>query len=109
MRQQLESMMDSYQTIVSEQRQTTYFVVGDLESLSASALYSGKISGSSSGGASWVRSTDYVKSIPQGKLHVHAPEGIVTGANLNGEPISNYEAAMLDLQRGKVHKNTGNF
>jgi len=44
MRQQLESMMDSYQPMVSEQRQATYFVVGDLESLSASVLYTGKIS-----------------------------------------------------------------
>jgi hypothetical protein len=44
MRQQLESMMDSYQPMVSEQRQATYFVVGDLESLSASALYTPKIS-----------------------------------------------------------------
>ena len=43
MRQQLESMMDSYQPMVSEQRQQTYFVVGDLESLSASALYTGKL------------------------------------------------------------------
>ncbi len=44
MRQQLENMMDSYQPMVSEQRQQTYFVVGDLESLSASALYTPKIS-----------------------------------------------------------------
>lgn len=43
MRQQLESMMDSYQPRFSEQRQQTYFVVGDLESLSASALYTPKI------------------------------------------------------------------
>jgi len=42
MRQQLESMMDSYQPTVSEQRQQTYFVVGDLENLSASALYTPK-------------------------------------------------------------------
>lgn len=55
------------------------------------------------------KSTDYVKTIPQGSLHVHAPNGIVTGANLNGKPISNYEASMLDLQRGTVHKNTGKF
>jgi len=41
MRQQLENMMDSYQPRFSEQRQTSYFVVGELESLSASALYSG--------------------------------------------------------------------
>ncbi len=38
---QLENMMDMYQPRVSEARQQTYFVVGDLESLSASALYSG--------------------------------------------------------------------
>jgi len=43
MRQQLENMMDSYQPRISEHRQLTYFVVGDLESLSASALYSRKI------------------------------------------------------------------
>ena len=44
MRQQLESMMDSYRPMVSDQRQqTTYFVVGDLENLSASALYTPKI------------------------------------------------------------------
>jgi len=43
MRQQLESMMDSYQPMVSEQRQATYFVVGDLESLSATALYTGDL------------------------------------------------------------------
>jgi len=42
MRQQLESMMDSYQPMVSEQRQATYFVVGDLESLGVSALYTPK-------------------------------------------------------------------
>ena len=54
-------------------------------------------------------STDYVKSIPQGLLKVHAPNGVVTGAKLNGQPISNYEASMLDLQSGIVHKNTGKF
>ena len=37
---QLENMMGMYQPRVSEARQQTYFVVGDLESLSASALYS---------------------------------------------------------------------
>lgn len=36
---QLENMMEMYQPRVSEQRQQTYFVVGDLESLSAGALY----------------------------------------------------------------------
>ena len=56
------------------------------------------------------RSIDYVKNITQGQLHVHAPKGIVTGANLNGKHISNYEAAMLDIQTEfKVHKDTGKF
>ena len=54
-------------------------------------------------------STDYVKFIPEGKLSVHAPKGIVTGAKLNNKPISNYEAAMLDLKEGVVVKNTGRF
>ncbi len=36
----LENMMEIYPSRVSEERQQTYFVVGDLESLSASALYS---------------------------------------------------------------------
>lgn len=54
-------------------------------------------------------STDYVKTIPQGTLKVHAPNGVVTGAKLNDTPISNYEAAMLDLQRGIVRKDTGQF
>jgi len=54
-------------------------------------------------------STDYVKTIPQGTLKVHAPNGIVTGAKLNNTRISNYEASMLDLQNGKIRKNTGNF
>lgn len=46
MRQQLESAIDSYQPRVSEPRQIPYFVVGDLESLSASALYTPKIGSS---------------------------------------------------------------
>jgi hypothetical protein len=60
-------------------------------------------------GESRGKSTDYVKSIPQGTLKVHAPNGIVTGAKLNNQPISNYEASILDLQGGRVHKNTGKF
>jgi len=38
---QLENMMEMHQPRVSEQKQQAYFVVGDLESLSASALYRG--------------------------------------------------------------------
>lgn len=32
-------------------------------------------------------STDYVKSIPQGILKVHAPNGVVTGAKFNEQPM----------------------
>ncbi len=60
-------------------------------------------------GQSQGRSTDYVKTVPQGTLKVHAPNGVVTGAKLDDKPISNYEAAMLDLQEGTVHKDTGKF
>jgi hypothetical protein len=95
-----------------EDREVGTYRANNLEQMSATALYTGD-SGSSGEGASWVRSTDYVKSIPQGELHVHAPKGFVTGANLqkDGEKthLSNYEAAILDLQIGKVHKDTGNF
>lgn len=56
------------------------------------------------------KSTDYVKTLEDGGiLKVHAPNGIVTGAKLNDTPISNYEAAMLDTQRGETHKDTGRF
>jgi len=61
-------------------------------------------------GVSKGKSTDYVKIIDGiGSLHVHAPNGVVTGANLDGNPISNYEAAMLDVLPGEVKKNTNNF
>ena len=70
MRQQLESMMDSYQPMVSEQRQqTTYFVVGDLESLSASALYTPKIN--------LTRNTAYIPLTSDGKIGVtHHEKGL---------------------------------
>lgn len=45
MRQQLENLIDLYKPMVSEQRQRTYFVVSDLEFLSATALYTGKFLG----------------------------------------------------------------
>ncbi len=53
MRQQLENMAGMHQPRVSEQRQQTYFVVGDLESLSASALYDE------------IKKGDYIKSNDQ--------------------------------------------
>ena len=43
MRQQLENMTEMNLPRVFEPGQLTYFVVGDLESLSASALYTGEI------------------------------------------------------------------
>ena len=39
---QLEQTLEKYQPLISQKRQTTYLVVGDLENLSASALYSEK-------------------------------------------------------------------
>ena len=51
---------------------------------------------------------NYVKQFPKGdKLSVHAPNGYITGAKYNDKPISNYEAAMHDLRKGVVKKNTG--
>ena len=97
----------------AQERQTTYFVVEDLENLSASVLYSGdsekytdKYGGNISWGQSFGKSTDYIKKTELGELHVHAPKGFVTGSNLNGKPISNYEASIIDLLPGKVIKDT---
>jgi hypothetical protein len=48
----------------------------------------------------------YVKDTSAGQLHVHSPMGFVTGAKLNGERISNYDAAMIDILSGKVSGDT---
>ncbi|AQQ71414.1 hypothetical protein SMSP2_01788 [Limihaloglobus sulfuriphilus] len=72
-------------------------------------LHHDKFGNGISQGQGMGRSTDYIKDFSNGSLHVHAPNGIVTGANFNGQPISNYEAAILDLGMGKVRKDTGNF
>ncbi len=89
----------------------------DLEQCSATVLYTGfgggGYGGSSFGGAgsyadfagnSWGRNFKadlYIKETPFGQMHVHCTkEGLITGANLNGEPINNYQAAMLDLFQG---------
>ncbi len=51
----LEQTLEMYQPSVAQERQQTYFVVGDLESLSASALYTPKIGGvGSSGYFTWM-------------------------------------------------------
>ncbi len=96
-----------------------------LEFLSASPLYgiSGPLGGGSGplwgaglhrdfGGNSWGRSFDadlYIKKLPPlGDLHVHCTgDGVVTGANLNGLPLTNYEAAMLDILEGISKKKEG--
>ena len=86
---------------VSEQRQQTYFVVGDLEFLSASAFYTGEPCG-----AGMLR----IKTFSCGSsLHIHEDEeGKITGANIRGKkdkkgtPLSNYEAMMLDILNGKT-------
>lgn len=116
----------------SERKSVTYFTTRDLEGLSSSALYTGDLPPMGpgnhgvptrksqkvseewdlpmyGGGPQWTKSTDYVKDTEAGQLHVHAPNGMVTGAKIDGRPISNYEAAMLDLLPGKVHKDTGKF
>lgn len=45
----------------------------------------------------------YFREIPSlnEQLHVHVRKGKVTGANIKGRPLTNYEAAMLDL-RGEL-------
>jgi len=90
MRQQLENMMDSYQPRISEHRQLTYFVVGDLESLSASALYSNE------------KIVD-LKSLNL-QMHFHEDkDGNITNAKFKDynqntlRSLTNYEAAMGDL------------
>jgi len=91
MRQQLESMMDPYQPMVSEQRQTTYFVVGDLESLSASALYTPKLT---------IRPLG-----PNSQLHIHeGPGGTVHIKTRDNQyqNLSSYQAAMMDLLLDKA-------
>ena len=110
---QLEQRLEMYKPV---QRQQVYFVAGDLERLSAGALYTGdserhveSYGGNLSWGQSFGRSTDYIKQTEIGELHVHSPKGFVTGANLDGNPISNYEASMIDLLPGKVIKDTGKW
>ncbi|MEO9476830.1 MAG: hypothetical protein ABJG41_14905 [Cyclobacteriaceae bacterium] len=47
----------------------------------------------------------YIKQLDSGStLSVHAPNGIVTGAKLNGTPISNTQAALFDSLPGTIKK-----
>ena len=86
----LEQTLEMYQPAVSQERQQTYFVIGDLESLSASALYTGKMT---------------IRPLGQTQIHIH--EGAGGSANIKYQdgtrtPISSYEAALLDLQLDKA-------
>lgn len=92
---QLEEMFGYQTRVAQEERQQTYFVVGDLENLSASALY--------------MADKLYIKDFRDGSsLHIHEVDGKITGANIRGkgevkgERISNYQAMMLDILPGKV-------
>ena len=63
-------------------------------------------------GSSWSKSfepTDLViKPTPLGTLHIHCTGyGLLTGANLDGDPVSNYDAAMLALFPSKDKKKNG--
>ncbi|MEM4330770.1 MAG: hypothetical protein QW273_02055 [Candidatus Pacearchaeota archaeon] len=101
MRQKLEQVL--YEVPRVQERERVYRVI-DLDYLSASVLYSDKLHKDFSE-SSWGKSfeTDlYIKKTDLGDLHVHCTkEGLITGANLNGRPISNYEAALIDLLPGK--------
>ncbi len=114
----LEQRLEMYQPMQMQrvqERERVYTIV-NLESLSASALYMGdngrhveSYGGNLSWGQSFGRSTDYIKQTEIGELHVHSPKGFVTGVNLDGNPISNYEASMIYLLPGKIIKDTGKW
>lgn len=78
-----------------------FYRVIDLENLSTIVLYTAPIKSHS-----WGKSFNadlYIKKTSLGDLHVHCTNnGLVTGAKLNGKPITNYEAAMIDLLPGKA-------
>jgi len=87
----LEQTLEMYQPSVSQERQqATYFILGDLENLSVSALYTGKMT---------------IRPLGQTQIHIH--EGAGGSANIKYRdgtrtPISSYEAALLDLQLDKA-------
>ena len=88
---QLEQMFGYQPRVAQEERQQTYFVVGDLESLSASALYM----------------ADKQYNFIDFQFSLHETDDKITGAKLKlkGVPrsslterkLSGYEAAMGDL------------
>ena len=87
---QLEQMFGHQPRVAQEESRTTYFVVGDLESLSASALYSNE------------KIVD-LKSLNL-QMHFHEDkDGNITNAKFKDynqntlRSLTNYEAAMGDL------------
>ena len=102
-RQQQEKMEEERQKRIEEANQNLMNSILHVPSKPLHYDFDG-----SAWGKSFGSSTDYVKELPQGSLHVHAPLGFITGAKLvsgdNEETISNYEAAILDLQIGIIKK-----
>ncbi|MDD4290459.1 MAG: hypothetical protein PHH83_04320 [Patescibacteria group bacterium] len=90
---QLEQMFGYQPRVAQEERQQTYFVVGDLEGLSASALYMAD------------KYYDFKNSGFQ--LHIHEDGDKITGAKIkpygmedkkSEVPLSNYEACMAEMR-----------
>ncbi len=55
-------------------------------------------------------SKKHIIEIPgKGLLQVHSPNGNIPEADLNGEPISNYKAAILMFKEDKTNKNNRGF
>ena len=87
---QLEQRM-RYESRAIQEKQVTYFVVGDLENLSASALYGG----------------DKIYNFKDFQFSLHEKNDKITGAKLKlkgvsrssstEKKLSSYEAAMADL------------
>jgi len=100
----LEQVLYASEQILELPKAREPYKVTDLEQLSVIVLYTGDIKYRNFK-SSWGRSFNadlYIKKTSFGELHVHCTKnGTVTGAKLNGKPISNYEAAMLDLLPGK--------
>lgn len=108
MKLQLEKM--DYQLRQAQEARRSeqiYFVAGDLESLSASVLYTGESCGRFAAAAP---SRLYIKDLRDGSsLHMHEIDGKLVGANIrgrgeqSGSPITNYQAMMLDILPGRIN------
>lgn len=93
---QLENMMEMYQPRVSEARQQTYFVVGDLEGMSAGALY---MAGDKDGNFKWSNSKDKLVIPVRGlDTNFHDTYGIDKDGN-----VSNGHSTVNLPGNGKVY------